>query len=209
MVFMKSTRDKILKTLLLHPGSTILDLAKSVGINGISVRHHLTSLQAERMIFAEEERHGVGRPRLIYTLTELGMEQFPTNYLKLTNRLLEQIKQFLPAQQVDALFVKLAQSLAANYQNDINALSMDNRLDQLQDILAKEGFIIEWAHKDGQYEIYGISCPYYHIGLAHPEVCKIDQTIISTLLSKPLIMKTCMLNGDAHCTYVIDTSVEG
>lgn len=206
---MKSTRDKILKTLLLHPGSTIIDLAESVGINGISVRHHLTNLQAERMVFAEEERHGVGRPRLIYTLTELGMEHFPTNYLKLTNRLLEQIKQLLPDQQVDDLFVKLAQNLAANYQDDISALSMDGRLDQLKDVLTKEGFLIEWEYKDGQYEIHGISCPYHHIGLAHPEVCKIDQTIISTLLSKRVIMKSCMLNGDAHCIYVIDTSVEG
>lgn len=85
---MKSTRDRILQSLLHHPRSTINVLAGEIGINPISVRHHLTNLQAEGLIKAEEERHGVGRPRLAYSLTEDGMERFPTRYLRLTTRLL-------------------------------------------------------------------------------------------------------------------------
>ena len=63
---MKSTREKVLNTLASNPRSTIIDIANSVGINAISVRHHLTSLQADNLVSAEEERHGVGRPRLVY-----------------------------------------------------------------------------------------------------------------------------------------------
>jgi len=70
---MKSTRERILQSLLSHPNSTINDLAEAVGISPISVRHHLTSLQAENLVAAEEERHGVGRPRLVYILTEKGL----------------------------------------------------------------------------------------------------------------------------------------
>ena len=67
---MKSTKDKILQTLLRKPKITINELAEAVGINPISVRHHLTNLQMEGLIAADEERHGVGRPRLVYSLTE-------------------------------------------------------------------------------------------------------------------------------------------
>ncbi|MEW6403423.1 MAG: winged helix-turn-helix transcriptional regulator, partial [Chloroflexota bacterium] len=42
---MNSTREKILKTLLRKPHSTINEMAEVVGINPISVRHHLTNLQ--------------------------------------------------------------------------------------------------------------------------------------------------------------------
>src|SRR5690348_7810441 len=94
--FMKSTRDRILQTLLRHPRSTINELADAVGINPISVRHHLTNLQVEALVAAEEERHGVGRPRLVYFLTEDGLEKFPTRYLRLTTRLLSQMKSKLP-----------------------------------------------------------------------------------------------------------------
>ena len=102
---MKSTRDRILQTLLKKPGSTINDLAGAVGINPISVRHHLTNLQVEGLVAAEEERHGVGRPRLIYSLTEDGMEKFPTRYLRLTSRLLDQLKSTLPEPMVSKLFL--------------------------------------------------------------------------------------------------------
>ncbi|HEX2994159.1 MAG TPA: winged helix-turn-helix transcriptional regulator, partial [Anaerolineales bacterium] len=62
-------KDKILQALLRKPKITINELAEAVGINPISVRHHLTNLQMEGLIAAEEERHGVGRPRLVYALT--------------------------------------------------------------------------------------------------------------------------------------------
>ena len=89
---MKSTRDKILFTLLKKPQSTISDLAEAVNINSISVRHHLSSLQADSLIVAEEVRHGVGRPRLVYSLTEEGLERFPTRYFRLTNRILNRVR---------------------------------------------------------------------------------------------------------------------
>ena len=71
---MKSTRDRILQTLLHQPRASINKLAEAVGINPISVRHHLTNLQMEGLVDAQEERHGVGRPRLVYVLTQEGME---------------------------------------------------------------------------------------------------------------------------------------
>ncbi len=98
---MKSTRERILHTLLVHPTATISDLAEAVEINTISVRHHLTNLQAEGLIQASEERHGVGRPRLVYSLTDSGQEKFPTRYMSLANRLLEQLKETLTQQQLN------------------------------------------------------------------------------------------------------------
>ena len=49
---MKSTRDRILQTLLRRPRTTINELAEAVGINPISVRHHLTNLQVEGLVDA-------------------------------------------------------------------------------------------------------------------------------------------------------------
>jgi predicted ArsR family transcriptional regulator len=58
----------------------------------------------EGLIAAEEERHGVGRPRLVYSLTEDGMEKFPTKYLRLTTRLLAQMKESMPGPAGGASF---------------------------------------------------------------------------------------------------------
>jgi len=200
---MKSTKDKILQTLLRHPKITINEIAQAVGINAISVRHHLSNLEKEGLIAAEEERHGVGRPRLMYSLTEDGMERFPTKYLRLTTRLLTQMKETLPGPAVAKLFSQVAEDMAKEYSEQIKGLSMEERLDFVKELLAQEGFTVEWEKKGKEYQIHEITCPYYQIGIAHPEVCTVDQTLISKMLALPANKVQCILNGAAHCTYVV------
>lgn len=200
---MKSTKDRILQTLLRKSKLTINDLAEAVEINPISVRHHLSNLEKEGLIAAEEERHGVGRPRLVYSLTEEGMERFPTKYLRLTTRLLAQMKESMPGPVVAQLFNQVAEDLASQYAADIKGLNMEERLDFVKELLAQEGFTVEWEMKDGRYEIHEISCPYYQIGVAHPEVCTMDQTLISKMLAVPANKVQCILSGGSHCTYVV------
>ena len=200
---MKSTRDRILQTLVSEPRATISDLAEAVGINAISVRHHLTSLKGEGLIADEEERHGVGRPRLIYFLTEKGLERFPTRYFRLTNRLLDQIKDSLPEQTVQKLFVQMANDLASKYLSQAQNMTTEQKLDLIKEVLSQEGFVIEWEKIGSQYQIHEVTCPYYHVGQSHPEVCAVDQTLISTMLSIPVEKINCVLRGDALCTYLI------
>jgi predicted ArsR family transcriptional regulator len=200
---MKSTRDRIIQTLLNHPKSTIIELADAVGINGISVRHHLNALLVDGLIEVEEVRHGVGRPRQVYSLSESGQEKFPTRYLNLTTRLLDQIKESLPGPVVASLFQQIASDMAADSALRVKSFSIEQKLDAMKEILAKEGFSVEWESHGEEYHIHEITCPYYHIGQSHPEVCTVDQALISTVLSIPASKINCVLQGDAHCTYVI------
>jgi len=200
---MKTTRDRILQTLLRQPRRTIAELAEAVGINPISVRHHLSNLQVEGLVSFEEERHGVGRPRLVYILTEAGMEKFPTRYLRLTTRLLAQMKESMPAPVVSKLFSLVAEDMASEYADQVRGLGMEERLDFVKALLAEEGFTVEWEKQGDEYRIHEISCPYYQIGINHPEVCLVDQALISRMLALPAEKVQCVLSGSAHCTYVV------
>jgi len=200
-----NTREKVLRTLLTRPRITIIELAENVGINPISVRHHISSLQAESLVDSEEERHGVGRPRRVYFLTEAGVEKFPTRYVRLTVRLLEQLKETMPAAMVNKLFSQMAKDLFLDHvpANDLDKMDFEQRLNFMKDLLKKEGFTIEWEQKGDQYLIHETSCPYYHVGQDHPEVCAVDQILISSVLQIPASKTNCILNGDNFCTYVV------
>ncbi len=200
---MAKTRDKILQALLHKPRSSINDLAEVVGINPISVRHHLSSLEAKGLIDAEEERHGVGRPRLLYSLTDEGTEKFPTRYLRLTSRLLNQLKETLPSPMVKELFSQVALNLAKEYEGQLEGLEIEERLDLVKILLGEEGFTIEWEKDKEEYLIHEISCPYYKVGENHPEICSMDQTLISQMLAVPVKRIQCILSGDKRCTYVV------
>jgi len=200
---MNSTHARILETLQRQPRATINELAKTVGVNPISVRHHLTNLQVEGLVTTEEEHHGVGRPRLVYFLTEAGMERFPTRYLRLTTRLLDQLKSTMPEPMVAKLFSQMANDMVKDYTEQMKGLSIEERLDLARILLEEEGFSIEWEKTGDKYQIHEITCPYLRIGKSHPEVCTVDQTLISKMLSVSAEKVHCILSGDTHCTYVV------
>jgi predicted ArsR family transcriptional regulator len=200
---MKSTREKILLFLLKNPKSTINDLAIAVTINAISVRHHLNNLQADGLILAEEERHGVGRPRLVYSLSEEGLERFPTRYYRLTNRLLDRFKDTLSPELLNDIFSEIAKDIASTHRHTLKNLQIEDKLNFIQNLLDEEGFNVEWEKKNDHYVIHEISCPYFHVVQTHPEVCNLDQTLITEMLDLPANKLHCILQGDQRCSYII------
>ncbi len=200
---MKSTRERVLHTLSAHPRSTILEIAAEVGINAISVRHHLTHLQANGLVTNEEERHGVGRPRMVYLLTENGMEHFPTGYLRLTGNLLDHLQQTISPDNLDGIFKGIADKLTNEYKPSLSSLNLEQKLELLTQVMAKEGFNLEWKRSGNRYEIREISCPFYRIGKNHPEVCLLDRTLISNILSIPLEKIQAQHLADALCTFIV------
>jgi len=200
---MKSTRERVLKTLARNPKSTIVDIAESVGINAISVRHHLTSLQASGLVLAEEERHGVGRPRLVYSLTEKGVEKFPSRYYQLTNNLITQMKETLPDVKVKEIFKEMAENLAEEYHSTLSSMPFEDRLNRFKIIMAQEGYDLEWEKSEEGYRINEISCPFYHIGKKHPEICLFDKALIANLLDIPENEIRHIRNDENMCTFYI------
>jgi DeoR family suf operon transcriptional repressor len=204
----RNTRDRVLQTLLTREKCTIKELAGAVEINPISVRHHIGKLEAEGLVSSEEDHYGVGRPRRMYFLTEKGRENFPTRYINLTLRLLEQLKETMPQSMVNRLFTQIAQDMASEHRAEIESLSTEERLFLVQKLLSQEGFNVEVERRGDYYHIRELNCPYYHLGQTHPEVCTVDQTLISTILNIPAHKIQCILQGDAHCTFVISNEID-
>lgn len=202
---MGNTQEQVLENLLNRQRCTINDLAEAVEINPISVRHHISKLEADGLVTSVEERHGVGRPRRIYFLTEKGIEHFPARNIRLTTQLINQLKQSLSARTVDKLFRGMASNLAQEYREniEIEGLNLDQRLALIQDWLTDEGFSVQIEKTEEQVLIRETSCPYIHVGRIHNEICTFDQALISEVLGALPERTTCLLDGDNLCTYVL------
>jgi len=205
---MGSTRNQVLQHLLTQQRCTISDLAKAVSIDPISVRHHIAKLEGEALIDSVEERHGVGRPRRLYFLTEAGMELFPGRTIRFTNELLEQLKSQLSDDAYQRLFEKMAASISENYLSgkDFDNLTLDQRLELIETWLTNEGYTVQVERNENEIVVKESSCPYYYVGRRHGEVCTIDKRLISQVLSAEPERTTCLLHGDSYCTYVVPLS---
>jgi len=154
----------------------VKELAEAAGISPVSVRHHLASLQADGLIQLDEVRHGVGRPRHEFSLTEQALELFPSRYLRLTSRLLDEIKGSFSEEYVEGLLSSVADAMAADYTAQLQGLPLEERLVRLAELLDEEGFAA---------------------------VCLIGQSFIAKALSLPVERVRCVLDGDAHCAFTV------
>jgi DeoR family suf operon transcriptional repressor len=206
---MSATRDVILRTIRTQGTCTVKELAEAADISPVSVRHHLSNLLADGLIQSKEVRHGVGRPKHHYSLTEEAIELFPTRYLRLTDRLLVELKEKLPDTQVESLLSNVAGSMADDYAVQLEGLTLEEKLPRLVKLLSEEGFEAEIEFRKDHIIIRELSCPYYRVGQHHPEVCSIDQTFIARALSLPVERITCLLEGDSHCAFSVAMSTGG
>jgi predicted ArsR family transcriptional regulator len=199
-----STRELILRTLKSQGKCTVNELALAAEISPVSVRHHLANLQADGLVSVKEMKHGVGRPHHVFSLTEKAIELSPGRYFRLTNRLLDEIKDSLPDAMVAELFSKVATSMSEQYSLELQGLSLDQKLKRLIQLLSEEGFEAHVEQQGDMLLIHELSCPYFHIGREHPEVCLVDHRFIAKALGLPVERVTHVLDGAPHCIYAIN-----
>ena len=200
---MSSTHDDILRAIKAQGRVTVAELAARTQITPVSVRHHLTSLQAEGLVKSIEVRQGVGRPRLVYSLTEAGQERFPARYLRLSERLLDQLKTTLPPAALEEMFTRMGEGMVAENKARFEGKRLEEKMALLMELLGTEGFLAKWNRTGETISLTEYSCPYLRIGQRHPEVCAIDQTVIQQLLNASVEKTTCVLDGADRCVFVI------
>jgi len=82
---MQSTRRQILEYLQRHGRGTVKELGQLLGLTSTGIRQHLTVLERDGLVDVREERGHVGRPTLVYSLTEKADALFPKTYDVLVN----------------------------------------------------------------------------------------------------------------------------
>jgi predicted ArsR family transcriptional regulator len=201
---MKNTKENILNQVLLLRKATITQLSEKLGISEISVRHHLIKLEAEGLVSASEERHGVGRPRFVYCLTEKGFQIAPTNYFRLTDQALTTMKHFLGPETFLELLKQIGTDLAEAYTSSICSENPEQILEEVAENLTKDGFVFSWTKSGESLALTTHHCPVHHLGQKHSEVCAINHALLESLIQHPLKHETCILQGDPGCTYTYE-----
>jgi DeoR family suf operon transcriptional repressor len=135
----RATRDVILHGIKSSPHSTVEELAEVADVSPVTVRHHLNALLAAGAIEAASVRRKVGRPYYVYSLSEQGQELFPKRYVRLTNRLLDQMKDRLPQALIDEIFAGVVDNVLEEHRGEFEHLPLEGRLEYLVNLLAEEG----------------------------------------------------------------------
>jgi DeoR family suf operon transcriptional repressor len=198
-----STRWMVLKALRALGQATVSDLAEQVDVKAITVRHHLNSLHAEGLVDVEEQRQAVGRPVHVYFLTQKAEQLFPHTYNLLVEHLLDQLKLKLSAAAYQTLIDGLAASLADDVRRELAHLPEEARRQRLVEWLNEKGLMASWQQSDDGLQLVKHHCPYYSVGLHHPELCQIDEALVRAVMDADVKRVTCLLAGDTSCALLL------
>jgi len=163
---MHSTKSDILALLKRSDGSTVDELASSVGLAPMTVRQHLTALERDELVRAEEVRRPTGRPHYLYRLTPDGHRRVSDGYDRMLALLIEQAGRLEPGDVSGAtaderrarLFRGAAETLAARHRAEVAALTGAARMDRVAAILRSHGGFADWHDLGGEFELRDFSC---------------------------------------------------
>jgi DeoR family transcriptional regulator, suf operon transcriptional repressor len=207
----ESTREQILRYVRGRRETTVAQLAEALSLSQQAVRRHLDGLRADGLIDVRQERHGVGRPALLFFATERGEEMAGKTYLQLLSRLFRHLGK-LEAGQVsgasgqevlEQVFSGIAHEVAEDHRSEVRGLTLDERVAETSRALEREGIVDGWSKQDGAYQLVNGECPYLRLAEMSDAACRSDRESIELLLGSNVEQTLRIVDGAPVCEYIV------
>lgn len=187
---MESTRQTILG-ILRRRHSTVEEIRTELSLAPATVRRHLDILARDGHVEVAQVRRRTGRPHYVFSLSEAGEELFPKHYVRITNRLIEEIISLTEdetagkggGELADLVFDKMAHRLAQSIGPRVHGSTLEERVDATAQGLAEEGIAFDVEKTEDGYLLVGHGCPCPRVGDRQHQVCAHDQRLLSQLLA--------------------------
>jgi len=212
------SRLDIIKLLYRKPMS-VEEIAEKLGLQPITIRHHLQSLVEAGFIEASEERAGsVGRPKIYYKMVrEPPLVSYPKRrYLMLNNFIINTMRYVLGEDQAKKILRKAGHEMG---ENTTKRLELEHEIKDwnvktyqeffVRGYLEKMGAEPEIAEVNDKKIVYRLhNCLFFEMAVKMPEImCDVLHESFHEGLTKAMgknvavTRLTCMSKGDPYCEH--------
>jgi predicted ArsR family transcriptional regulator len=191
---MTTARQKILAYFAKSRSASAREISRALKMSPATVRHHLRVLSGDGRLelTSVRSRDARGRPEKIYSLPRAALGD---NLAALSDALLDEAGPGLR-------MASLAKHLAGG--TDLSNQPLAKRLNLTVEKLNQMSYHARWeAGSEGPRLVFS-HCPYAGILEKHPELCQMDQTLISELMGQPTrqVFRTGK-EGSSLCVFVM------
>ncbi len=177
---MQATRKKIIDHLFHNPEASAGDLGRVLEMTPANIRYHLGILLENNQVQISGQRPagGSGRPLYLYNLSS---ETLGDNLLTLLDVLFETLEEQKESEKIlESIATKLAKSFLPD---NVNLIT---RYNAAVDHLNKLNYHASWDASPEGPRVALRHCPYRDLALSHPQICQVDQILLSGLFQIPL-----------------------
>lgn len=208
-----ATRRAILDALKRRGALSAEALSASTALTLSGIRQHLTALERDGLVSHAVMRHGPGRPRHDFTLTDAADALYPRAYAELTNELLDYVRAADP-DLLDEVFARRARRRLTRFQaqltvgpgaGDEPGPGLGERVQALAGVLDEDGYLAEWSERpDGSFRLVEHNCAVLGVAVAFGQACQSELVFLRAALPGAGVERVAhMLGGQHVCAYQV------
>ncbi|MBI4823421.1 MAG: DeoR family transcriptional regulator [Nitrospirae bacterium] len=199
-----STKLKLIMAIKRAGFASVDDLSRHMEMTSMGVRQHLNTLERKGIIKYTIKKHGRGRPKFLYTLTEKASEILPHSYDKLLTDILKFLRIRGGKTGVDELFKMRKEKLLREKERDLpDRKNLRARVFALAEMLNQEGYMVEVEETEKEFRLKKSHCPLSGIVREFKDPCKHELELYRGLIHKKVSLELCQHDGASSCIYII------
>jgi DeoR family transcriptional regulator, suf operon transcriptional repressor len=179
----------------------VSELADAMEVTPTAVRQRLVRLLSQDAIQREATRHGRGRPRHRYWLTEKGVRLTGSNFTDLAVTLWQEIRQSADRELQRETLRRIARALARGYADQIRGSTPAERMKSLAELLSQRRIPVSVESSGEGTVLTEHACPYPKLAEKDQDICKMEKMMFSELLGQNIEMTECRMQGGAECRF--------
>jgi predicted ArsR family transcriptional regulator len=208
MIVNNENRMQILRTLKRNEAS-VDELVEVLDISATAVRQHLSILEKNDLVKRTSLKGQKGRPRIIYSITELAEQKvFPKRYSQLIDLLLDELSKHYNKTELNKLLQSIGVTLATK-----NVLKDDDFKNHLNNVIEAFNELggdaeVHNSTEKGTYTIYNYNCVFSRLIEKYPSICKIHNAFFEAALGEwaDIDHQNNILDNSKNCIYKITLS---
>jgi predicted ArsR family transcriptional regulator len=197
--FFASTRGRIVM-LLRRSSHTVDELASELDLTDNAVRAHLATLERDGIVQQKGVRRGSGKSAYVYELALASEQLFPKAYAPVLDQLLEVLSEHMSTERVETLLREVGRRIAARWNVSSGDLRM--RLEVAINVFQELGGMVELEAHEDHFSLQGYSCPLVAVVSAHPEACRLTESLLAELVGAP-VQEHCSESGKVQCYFTV------
>jgi predicted ArsR family transcriptional regulator len=199
----KSQRLEIINKLKRTQGLSVGELAEQLDMSYMGVKQHCVDLHTEGYLDTWRRAKGIGRPELIYRLTDRVHDLFPSASNGMTISLLENAKALYGPSAPEKLLFSVFQKKAEAYQAKVRGDTIAERAGKLARIRDAEGYMSEYEQDAAYIRIVEHHCPIDDLLKAFPIVARLETELFTRVLGAAVQREEAHASGLYRCVFTL------
>ena len=196
------TSDSALLQLLRTTGPAgVAEIAGHVDVTPTAVRQRLGRLLAQGFVEREPVRHGRGRPRHRYRLTNKGLRLTGSNFADLALVLWRSISSVEDFEVRRTILRRVVRTLVDSYGRQLEGHTVTERMRSLAELLEQRRVPFSVDQSNGLPVLTAHACPYPELADKDRTICALEKALFSELLGRNLSLALCRLDGGSLCQF--------